>query len=102
MKKNLLNLKSTKSYKIVEQDILKKLKITEFNEKFDIIFLDPPYKENNLYKLLSLIINFKIIKNDGIIIIHRHKKQKDKLPNSFKIIEEKIYGISKIIFGTYS
>ncbi len=102
LKKNLLNLKSTKSYKIVEQDILKKLKITEFNEKFDIIFLDPPYKENNLYKLLSLIINFKIIKNDGIIIIHRHKKQKDKLPNSFKIIEEKIYGISKIIFGTYS
>ena len=101
LKKNLLNLKSTTSYKIVEQDILKKLKITDLNKKFDIVFLDPPYKENDLDKLLSSIINFKIIKDDGIIIIHRHKKQKDKLPNSFKIIEEKIYGISKIIFGIY-
>ena len=102
LKKNLLNLKSTKNYKIIEEDILKKLKITDLNNKFDIVFLDPPFKENDLDKLLSSIINFKIIKDDGIIIIHRHKKQKDKLPNSFKIIEEKIYGISKIIFGTYS
>ena len=102
LKKNLLNLNSTNSYKIIEKDILNNLKIIDLRQKFDIIFLDPPYKENDLNKLLNLIINFKIIKDDGIIIIHRHKKQKDKLPNSFKIIEEKIYGISKIIFGTYS
>ena len=102
MKKNLLNLNLTNSYKIIEKDILKDLKITDLKQKFDIIFLDPPFKENDLNKLLSSIINFKIIKDNGIIIIHRHKKHKDKLPKSFKIIEEKIYGISKIIFGTYS
>ena len=102
LKKNLLNLNLTNSYKIIEKDILKDLKITNLKQKFDIIFLDPPFKENDLNKLLSSIINFKIIKDDGIIIIHRHKKHKDKLPKSFKIIEEKIYGISKIIFGTYS
>tara|TARA_Y100001935_G_C17238190_1_gene474192 strand:+ start:285 stop:851 length:567 start_codon:yes stop_codon:yes gene_type:complete len=102
LKKNLLNLKSVKNYKIIQKDILNKLDITIFKEKFDIIFLDPPYKMNDLEKLLNSILNIKLIKNDGILIIHRFKKKKDKFPNSFKIIEEKVYGISKIIFGTYS
>ena len=99
LKKNLFNLKSINSYKIIEKDILKNLEVINLKQKFDIIFLDPPYKINDLNKLLSSIINFEIIKDNGIIIIHRHKKQRDKLPNSFKIIEEKIYGISKIIFA---
>ncbi len=102
LKKNLLNLKTINNYKIIQKDILKNFKITSLKKNFDIVFLDPPYKEKDLNNLLSSIINIKLIKNDGIIIIHRHKKQKDKFPNSFKIIEEKIYGISKIIFGTYS
>ena len=101
LKKNLLNLKSINNYKIIQKDILKNLEITSFKEKFDIIFLDPPYKENNIDKLLDSILQIELFKNDGIIIIHRYKKQKDKFPNSFKIIEEKVYGISKIIFGTY-
>ena len=102
LKKNLLNLNLMNNYKIIQKDILNNLEITRLKQKFDIIFLDPPYKEKNLNKLLSSIINIKLIKNDGIIIIHRHKKQKDDFPNSFKIIEEKIYGISKIIFGNYT
>ena len=102
LKKNLFNLKSINNYKIIQEDILNKLEIIGFKQKFDIIFLDPPYKENNLDKLLISILNIKIIKNDGMIIIHRYKKRKDKFPDSFKIIEEKVYGISKIIFGKYS
>ena len=102
LKKNLSNLKSINNYKIIQEDILNKLEIIGFKQKFDIIFLDPPYKENNLDKLLISILNIKIIKNDGMIIIHIYKKRKDKFPDSFKIIEEKVYGISKIIFGKYS
>tara|TARA_B100001057_G_C22841535_1_gene947290 strand:+ start:1284 stop:1847 length:564 start_codon:yes stop_codon:yes gene_type:complete len=102
LKKNLFNLKSINNYKIIQEDIINKLKIISFKQKFDIIFLDPPYKQNDLDKLLISILNIKLIKNDGIIIIHRYKKKKDKFPDSFKIIEEKVYGISKIIFGKYS
>jgi len=32
--------------------------------------------------------------------MHRHKKESDEFPKILKIIEEKKYGISKIIFGT--
>ena len=40
-----------------------------------------------------------LLKDNGIIIIHRHKKEQDKFPNIFNTILEKNYGISKIIFG---
>ena len=68
-------------------------------KKFDIIFLDPPYKEKNLEILVSSIIASKILKKNGIIIIHRHKKEKEIYPEKFKILKVKTYGISKIIFG---
>ena len=101
LKKNLLNLKSVDNYKIIEKDIYNNNKIINLNIQFDIIFLDPPFKDKNLDKILSNINNNKILKKDGIVIIHRHKKENDNYPEDFKILEEKIYGISKIIFGLF-
>ena len=69
--------------------------------KFDIIFLDPPYKEKKLFKLLENIIQSNLLKHEGVIIIHRHKKDVCEFPEKFRIIEEKLYGISKVIFVSY-
>ena len=68
------------------------------NELFDIIFLDPPYKDKNIEKIFETIQKGNILKKNGIIILHRHKKEKIFLPTKFKIIEEKQYGISKVNF----
>jgi len=51
---------------------------------------------------LSFLINEKILNQNGIIVIHRHKKQIDSLPNQINILEEKKYGISKILFCNIS
>ena len=101
LKKNLSNLKTVKNYSIIEKNILIEIDFLEKKEKFDIIFLDPPYKEKEIHTILNNVYKFKTLKPDGIIIIHRHKKERDNFPDKFKIIEEKIYGISKIIFGKF-
>jgi len=102
LKKNLANLKSASNYLIIEKNIFNNLNLKEFKKQFDIIFLDPPYKEKELNNLLSFLINDKILNQNGIIIIHRHKKQIDSLPNQINILEEKKYGISKILFCNIS
>jgi 16S rRNA (guanine966-N2)-methyltransferase len=101
LKKNLLNLKTINNYSIIEKNILIDYDFLEKKEKFDIIFLDPPYKEKKINIILNNLSKFKTLKPDGIIIIHRHKKEEDNFPEEFKIIEEKNYGISKIIFGKF-
>ena len=101
LRQNLFNLKSIKNFSVIEKDIIKDFEFNLSPEKFDIIFLDPPFKEKNLSKILVNIHYKKILKNNGLVIIHRYKKENDELPNDFKILEEKIYGISKIIFGLF-
>ena len=63
--------------------------------------MDPPYKENKISSILNNIIEFKVLNINGIVIIHRHKKEKDQFPEKFNIIEEKTYGISNVIFGNF-
>ena len=101
LKKNLVKLKKVKNYEIIEKDALKMNTFSMFKKQFDIIFLDPPYRFENLNSLLFKIKNNNILKNHGIIIIHRHKNSRDVLQSEIKIIEEKKYGISKIIFATF-
>ena len=102
LKKNLNNLKSDINYEIIESDIINKFKFKILKFRYDVIFLDPPYKEKALKNILNTIIENKILKDSGIIIIHRHKKEIDEFPKNFQLIDEKKYGISKIIFGSYS
>ena len=99
LKKNLNSLRSFKNFEIIEKDIYKDDVFNNFNLKFDIIFLDPPYKEIKINYLIDKIKDDKLLKNNGIIIIHRHKKEEDQFPKKLKILVEKKYGISKILFG---
>ena len=84
---------------VIEKDIFSENTLKLLHNKFDIIFMDPPYKEKKVLDILNIIIKLNLLKENGVIIIHRHKKEKDIFPEKFKIIINKNYGISKIIFG---
>ena len=99
LKKNIKNLKQEVSSSIIEKDIFAENTLKILSNKFDIIFMDPPYKEKKIVALLDTIIKLKLLKNSGTIIIHRHKKEEDIFPSELDVIIEKNYGISKIIFG---
>jgi 16S rRNA (guanine966-N2)-methyltransferase len=99
LKNNINNIKQQKSSNIIERDIFAENTLKALNNQFDIIFMDPPYKEKKLVDLIDAIIKLKLLKNNGIIVVHRHKKEEDIFPNEFNIIIKKNYGISKIIFG---
>ena len=99
LKKNIDNLNQQNQAKVIEKDIFSENTLKLLNDKFDIIFMDPPYKEKKLSFMLNAITKFKLLNTGGIIIIHRHKKEEDDLPKEFNLILEKNYGISKIIFG---
>ena len=102
LKKNLSSLKSIQNYQIIEKNIYDLNTLSNLDVNFNIIFLDPPYKDKNLFLLLEIITNKKILKKGGIIILHRHKNEQQVFPLKFKVVEEKKYGISKILFLTYS
>ena len=102
LEKNIEKLKLKNKVKIFFEyvfEIIKKKNI--FESKFDLIFCDPPFKDTNIEKLIKLIFDQNLLIKGGILIIHRKKTTKEKLPDCFRIIDERIYGISKIIFGKF-
>mgnify|MGYP001472951378 FL=1 len=101
LKRNIININCQDNVIIIENDIIKNFNFGVIKEKVDIIFMDPPYKEKNLSQLISKINLSNILNVNGIVIIHRHKEEIDTFPESFKILEEKCYGISKVIFGNF-
>ena len=100
LEKNIEKLKVKNKIKIFFNDIFELIeKQNTFKSKFDLIFCDPPFKNTNIEKLIELIFNKNLLNKNGIIILHRNKTTKVKLPNYFKTVDERVYGISKIIFG---
>ena len=98
LEKNIKDFKLEKKCKIFENDILNDLDFKKLDKKYDLIFLDPPFKEKELGPLIIKIFDSKILKSEGIIIIHRNSKETDFFPNKLNILEKKTYGISKIFF----
>jgi len=100
LQKNIHKLNVEKKTSIIKYSVFNYfLKMDNFNYKVDLIFLDPPYKEKNVFGLINNIIKTNILNKNGIIVIHRNNKSIDYFPNNFKILDIKKYGISKIIFG---
>ena len=100
LKKNIKILDSKDKCKIIEEDCFDFFNITKvFDEKFDLIFMDPPYKEEKINLIIDKIKEKRILSKDGILIIHRHNKDNIDITNNLKILDQRIYGISKIIIG---
>ena len=94
LNKNILNLKVQNNVRVIEKDCFEFLKeILDHEEKFKIIFIDPPYKEEKVNLLIDLIKVKKILNKDGIIIIHRHKLDNVKISEKLQILDIRTYGI---------
>ena len=69
IRENLKRTKFTDEAKVVRSDYLNYLKSS--GEKFDIIFLDPPYAEVFLENALKIITEIDILQSGGIIVTER-------------------------------
>ena len=99
LEKNIKELEIDKDSVIKEANAYEISKENIDNEKINLIYLDPPFKDKNINKLLRKILDLKIAHKSTLIVIHRNKKFNENFIGDFKVLREKKYGLSKIIFG---
>ena len=88
------NTKNIEKKKIIKNDYINALKYFKDNNiKFDIVFLDPPYKLNLINNSLKYLKEYNLL-NDNALIICEYEKEEFNI--DFDIIKEKKYG-SKLI-----
>ena len=98
---NIKDLSIEGKTKVYDQGIENFIKKGKTEEKFDIIFFDPPYKDIDYTKYLEKIKNLGIFNPNHILIIHREVSSEDYLNNLIHVKMIKKYGRSKIIFGNF-
>lgn len=102
IKQNLEKTKLKDKAVVINEDYKKALRTLNTNEKFDIIFIDPPYKEDIAVDSIIDIIHESRLKENGIMIIEtdeieRDLKEINKIEN-IKIIDQRKYGRASLIF----
>ena len=71
--------------------------IETIDEKFDIIFLDPPYKTNYIEESIKLITKYNVLSDEGIIVCESDDLDKIIYDNNYKCIKDKKYGDKYIV-----
>ncbi len=102
IKNNLKNI-DIHNAKVIKGDsraIIKTLSQNEENKnKFNIVFLDPPYKEINLYKeILKLLHKSNLLTPDAHVICELNSKENLENIDNYEEIKNKKYGNSRLIF----
>ncbi len=86
------NLKGIENSILIEKEYLMALEELK-NKKFDVIFLDPPYKDNLITPSIKKIIELNMLNKDGIIVC---EYENEDIKCDLKLIKDKKYGSKKV------
>lgn len=92
IKKNTMGMSGIHVMKSDYNNSLEILK--DSNIKFDIIFLDPPYKLNLINDCLNKIYKYNLLNKDGIIVCEYENENIET--DKYDLIKEKSYGNKNI------
>lgn len=101
IKTNIENTNNIDRSTIINKDFIEALeKLEKENKKFDIIFLDPPYKTDFSEKAIKKIIDSNLLSKEGIIILETDdiKKEETIQNEGIEIFDKREYGRVILIF----
>ena len=99
LEENLKSLSIFKQTKIINNNVENDKIIPD--EKYNIIFFDPPYKSTNFLKTLAKFKKGKKFNRNHILIIHREVRSDENFDDLIQILDERSYGRSRIIFAKF-
>lgn len=93
--KNIRKLKEEENCKVVKNNAVQPLKnISNIN----LCFIDPPYKINNLIKVIDNWVSSGCIDEEAIYILEKNSTNNIQLAKRFELLDSRKQGITEIIF----
>ena len=97
LEKNCKKICKRNEFEIITGNAINSLD-EEFIIKPSIIFIDPPYKKENINLLLLKLLKNKIKSKYTFVIIETAKEETINIPDGLNFLKEKVYGKTKILF----
>lgn len=96
IEKNANNLNIEPFTSIVHSDYIKAIERYK-DTKFDIIFLDPPYKTDFIEKSIKKITEYDILSDFGIIVCESSMIDKIVYPSIYSVVKDRKYGDKYVV-----
>lgn len=97
IKDNVKNFEIENDSVIIKNDYKKALDYFKDNNiKFDIIFLDPPYKYQIITDIINYIYDNNLLNNDGLIVCEYEKDELNFTDIKYELYKYKKYGSKKV------
>jgi 16S rRNA (guanine966-N2)-methyltransferase len=93
LQENIDSLGITGNCKIYKMEALQFSQLFQ-NQDYDLIFADPPFFKDDIYRVVENLINNKYLDDKGFMIIERSMQTKGKDIEKLKILPFKIIGDS--------
>ncbi len=97
---NLEKAKLKEKSKVLKTDALSYL--SGANERFDVIFLDPPYNKGFLNKIFDTILKNKLLAESGIIVAEREAGGETVDSDGFSCVKIAKYGKTTVSVFKYN
>jgi 16S rRNA (guanine(966)-N(2))-methyltransferase RsmD len=98
-KKNIDKLQFQENSSIIKADFCDFL--SKCNQKFSLVFLDPPYNKGYIDTSLKLLVCNNLLLGNAIIVMECDAIETLKIPDSIQIIKSTKYGRIQVIIGRY-
>ena len=94
IKENLVSCGFSEVAEVYKNDAERALKaLAKRGIKFDLVFLDPPYRRVNYQQLLEKFRQFELVKSQGIIVVeHDANELLAEMADSYSVIKRVSYG----------
>ncbi|WP_321370861.1 16S rRNA (guanine(966)-N(2))-methyltransferase RsmD [uncultured Desulfuromusa sp.] len=98
MNENIKRCRFESKAKVVKQNVFTALPQLVHSAPFDLILLDPPYNLNLISSTIEKIEHLNLIAENGIICAETSRAETLNDFKTLKLIDERIYGSTKIHF----
>lgn len=95
IRRNLENTRLSEKARLIERDVLSFLAAAQ--EKYTLIFLDPPYDGGFYEPVLSLIAERRLLQPDGVLILEKRADAEIPMPQGLEILKDRKYGKTAIL-----
>ncbi|MBQ7265230.1 MAG: 16S rRNA (guanine(966)-N(2))-methyltransferase RsmD [Firmicutes bacterium] len=99
---NILSSKLSHKATVLKGDALSVLEsLGKKGEKFDIIFMDPPYNKGFIQPCLNIIQSYKLLSEDGFIVAEQAAEEEELKTEGLEVYRIKDYKTTKMTFLKY-
>lgn len=65
-------------------------------DSLDIVFMDPPYLKGFVEPTLQVLINSKVLKANGLVVVEHEKSDEWTVPEGLELVKTRAYGIAAL------